>query len=75
MRHSAGTCAQHYMKIFCIWSFSGPYFPAFGLNTENYYENVRIQSKYGKIQTAKSTNTDTSYTGKIKSISYFPVRN
>ena len=29
-------------------SFSGPHFPAFGLNTEIYSVNFRIQSEYGK---------------------------
>ena len=26
----------HYVKSLHIWSYSGPYFPAFGLNTERY---------------------------------------
>ena len=30
---------------------SGPYFPVFGLNTEIYEENLRIQSEYRKIRT------------------------
>ena len=29
--------------------FAGPYFPAFGLNTERYAVSLRIQSKCGKI--------------------------
>ena len=33
--------------------FSGPYFPAFGLNTERYEVSLRIQSKCGKIRTKK----------------------
>ena len=33
--------------------FSGPYFPAFELNTERYKISPRIQSKCGKIQTRK----------------------
>ena len=35
--------------------FSGPYFPAFGLNTERYCITVslRIYSEYGKIRTRK----------------------
>ena len=32
--------------------FSGPYFPAFGLNTERYEVSIRIQSEY-KIRTRK----------------------
>ena len=32
----AGGWDGHCMKSVRIWSFSGPYFPAFGLNTERY---------------------------------------
>ena len=46
------------MKRVRIRSFSGPYFPAFGLNTERYSVSLRIKSKCGKIQTRKSLNTD-----------------
>ena len=42
------------VEIFRIWNFSGPYFPAFGLNTEIYGVNVGMwentdqkNSKYG----------------------------
>ena len=40
-----------------IRSFSGPYFPAFGLNTEIYGVNLnlRIQSEYRKIRTRKNS--------------------
>ena len=41
--------------------FSGPYFPAFGLNTEICKVNLRIQSKYGKIRTRKTPYFDTFY--------------
>ena len=34
---------------------SGPYFPVFGVNTEIYSINLRIQSKYGKIRTRKNS--------------------
>ena len=53
------------VKSVRIRSFSGPYFPAFGLNTEiysvwtEYGEILRIQSECGKILTRKSPNTDT----------------
>ena len=48
-------------------SFSGPYFPAFGLNTERYGPeklrirtvSLRIQPECGKLQTRKTSNTDT----------------
>ena len=46
---------QHCVKSVRIRSFSGPYFPASGLNTE------RLQSECGKIQTRKTPNTDTLY--------------
>ena len=35
--------------------FSGLYFPVFGLNTEIYEVNLRIQSEYGKIPTRKNS--------------------
>ena len=50
---------SHYVKSVRIWSFSGPYFPAFALNTERYGVFLRIQSKCGKIRTRKTLNTDT----------------
>ena len=34
---------------------SGPYFPVVGPNTEIYYVNLRIQSKYRKIGTRNNT--------------------
>ena len=39
-----------------VWKYgviSGPCFPVFGLNTEIYEVNLRIQSKYRKIRTKK----------------------
>ena len=44
-----------------IWCFSGPYFPAFGLNTEKDGVFLCIQSKCGKIRTRKTPNTDTTF--------------
>ena len=35
--------------------FSGPYFPAFGLNTERYSVSLHIQSECGKIRTRKNS--------------------
>ena len=46
---------------FRIRSFSGPYFPAFGLNTERYEVSLRIQSECGKIRTRKTPNKDIFY--------------
>ena len=47
------------VKSVQIRSFSGPYFPVFGLNTERYFVSLRIQSEYGKIRTKKTPYLDT----------------
>ena len=39
--------------------FPGPFFPAFGLNTERYSVSLRIQSECEKTRTKKTPNTDT----------------
>ena len=39
-------------------SYSGPHFPAFGLNREKYSVSFRIQSTCGKIRTKITLNTD-----------------
>ena len=44
-----------------IWSYSGPDFPAFGLNKERYSVSLRIQSDCGKIRTIIYPNTDIFY--------------
>ena len=44
------------LEKYPLSEFSDLYFPAFGLNTERHGES--IQSKYGKIRTPKTTNTD-----------------
>ena len=52
-------CACECVFILTVWKvskygvFSGPYFPAFGLNTERYEVSLRIQSECGKIRTRK----------------------
>ena len=46
-------------KIVHIRSYSGPYFPAFGLITEILREDSEIQSESGKIRTRTTPNTDT----------------
>ena len=43
------------MESVQIWSFSGPYFPAFGQNTERYFVWRDIQSECGKIRTRKNS--------------------
>ena len=52
---------NHTVKRVRIRSYSGPYFPAFGLNTERYRVSLRIQSECGKIRTRTTPNTDTFY--------------
>ena len=47
------------VKSVRIRSFSGPYFLAFGLNTERYWVSLRILSECGKIRARKTTNTGT----------------
>ena len=49
----------HCVKSVLIRSYSGPYFPAFGLNTEKCGLSLRIQSECGKIQTRITPTTDT----------------
>ena len=49
----------HCVKSVRIRSFSGLYFPLFGLNTEIYSTSLRIQTEFRKIPTRKSPNTDT----------------
>ena len=48
----------HLVQSVRIRSFSGPYFPEFGLNMERYSVSLRIQSKCGKIRSRKAPNTD-----------------
>ena len=49
----------HCLKVVRIRSYSGPHFPAFGLNTKRYGISLRIQFKCGKIWTRISPNRDT----------------
>ena len=51
----------HGVKRVRIRSYSGPHFPAFGLNTERYGVSLRIQAKWRKIRSAITPNTDTFY--------------
>ena len=62
------TIRNHVLEIvtYCvksvrIRSYSGPHFPAFGLNSERYGVCLRIQFKCGKIRTRKTPNTDTFF--------------
>ena len=49
----------HCVKTILVWSFSGPHFPIFRLNTQRYPVSLGIQSECGKMQTRKTSNTDT----------------
>ena len=49
----------HYVKSAHIRSFCGPYFPAFGVNTQRYGVSLCIQSECGKRVTRETLNTDT----------------
>ena len=65
------TFLRHYKEVFCrifhciksirIRSYSGPYFLAFGLNTERYKVFLRIYSECGKMRTRITPNTGTFY--------------
>ena len=41
-------CFMHYVKSVRIRSFSGPYFPAFEVNTEKYSVSLHIHPDAGK---------------------------
>ena len=57
-RNSAGTF-HHCVKSVYIRTFCGPYFPAFGLNTQRYFVSLRSQSECEKMPTRKTPNMDT----------------
>ena len=48
--HNRTYVHKHCVKNVHIWSFSGLYFPAFGLNTARYSISIRIQSKFRKYE-------------------------
>ena len=50
---------DHCVKSVRIRSYSGPHFPAFGLNTDGYGVSFRIQSECGKMWTRITPNTNT----------------
>ena len=56
--HNEKGMKEHCVKSVRIWSLSGPYFPAFGLNTERYEVSLSIQSECEKMRTRKTPNTD-----------------
>ena len=50
---------MHRVKSVHIRSYSSPFFPAFGLNTERYGVSLRIQSECRKMQTRITPNMET----------------
>ena len=50
----------HCVESVPIRNYSGPHFPAVGLNTERYGVSVRIQFEYGKMRTWITPNTNTT---------------
>ena len=50
---------SHYVKSVRIRSFSGPYFPAFGLNTDGV--SLLIQSECGKNSGYRKTQKNSEY--------------
>ena len=49
----------HLLKSIRIRIYSGPHFPAFGLNMERHSVSLRIQSECRKMWTKITPNTDT----------------
>ena len=65
---------MHCVKSVRIRSYSGSHFPVFGLDMEIYSVSLRIQSKYGKMWTRITPNTDTPYAATIIiSITYIQI--
>ena len=52
---------KHCVKSVRIRSYSGPYFPAFELNTERHEVSLGIQSECGKKWARIIPNMDTFY--------------
>ena len=70
-KNETSKSTPHCVKSVHIRSFSGPYFLAFGLNTETcgtetYGVFLRIQYKYWKIRTRKTPNTNTFHAVPVK---------
>ena len=59
---------KHCIKSVRIQSYFGPYFPAFGLNTEGHSVSLRIQSECGEIRARITPNTDTFHAVKCTKI-------
>ena len=52
---------MHCMKSVRVWSYSGPHFPEFGVNTERYSVSFRFQLECRKIWARIIPNMDTFY--------------
>ena len=63
----------HCVKSVRLQSYSGPYFPAFALNTERYGVYVCIQSECGKVRTKITPDTDTFHAVTTSSGQYYSV--
>ena len=50
---ASGRKELFFLKSIRVSSFSGPLFPAFGLNTKRYFVILRIQSTWGKYGLGK----------------------
>ena len=59
------------LKSVRIWSHSGPFFPAFGLNTGRYSVSLRVQSEWGEMWTRMAPNASTCYA--VLMISFFSL--
>ena len=57
-------------KVSEYGNISGPYFPVFGLNTEIFSVNLRIQSEYWKIRT-KNNSVFGNFSGSVQS--FIPI--
>ena len=64
-------CFRNAWKVSKYGVFSGPYFRAFGPNTERYFVSLRIQPECGKIRTRKNSVLDTSHTVPKTQSSFF----
>ena len=62
------TTDEHCVKSVRVWNCSGPYFPAFGRNTERYSVSLRIQFECKKIRTRKTANMDNFHA--VENVSY-----
>ena len=61
-----GPTVKHCVKNVRVWSYCGPYFPAFVLNTERYRVSLRIQPECWKVRARTTPNTGTFYAVKVK---------